>query len=82
MTTPNNPSVEHEHKDKWIVQRIEEHGSLTRTIELPEDEAASLYANWCSRIRNFNDQSISLIRVSRSETVVSLHTNTEFNSLR
>lgn len=60
----------------WIVQRIEKHGAITRTVELPEDEANRLYCNWCDKIKAFNDQSISLIKVVRTEKVVATHVNT------
>lgn len=62
----------------WIVQRIEEHGAMTRTVELPESEALRLYSNWVEKIKPFNDQSISLIKVTRSEKVVRTHINTSF----
>lgn len=68
--------------DKWIVQRIEEHGSMTRTQEMEsEAEADVLYSNWCDNIKRFNDQTVSLIRVTSTETLVCNHTNTEFKKL-
>lgn len=68
-------------ESKWIVQRVEEHGELTRTVELDEQVASSTYANWCDMKRRFNDQSVSLIRVDRTEVVVSRHINTEFKQV-
>lgn len=47
-------------ESKWIVQRVEEHGELARTVELDEQEASSTYANWCDIKHVFNDQSISI----------------------
>lgn len=68
--------------DMWIVERIEEHGGRTRTQEMEsETEADALYANWCENINRFNDQTISLIRVTRAETLISRHINTEFKKL-
>ena len=68
-------------QETYIVQRIEEHGQLTRTQEMPQAEADKLYDNWANNAERFNDQSISLLRVTRTiETFVS-HTNTKFRSL-
>ncbi len=67
--------------DMWIVQRIEEHGQLTRTNEMPQEEAEKLYDNWANNAARFNDQSITLTRVTRSEVVVASHSNTKYRSI-
>jgi hypothetical protein len=67
--------------ETWIVQRIEEHGQLTRTQEMPRVEADKLYDNWANNAARFNDQSISLIRITHTSKVVASHTNTKFRSL-
>lgn len=68
-------------KEAFIVQRIENYGALTRTIELPQEEADLLYANWCGKIKIFNDQSISLIRVERTEKIIATHVNTALKTV-
>lgn len=68
---------------KWIVQRVEEHGELTRTEEIAsEAEANTLYANWCNNISRFNDQTISLLTVNRTETLVAQHVNLKFKTVQ
>ena len=67
--------------EAWIVQRIEEHGQLTRTNEMSQEEADKLYDNWANNAARFNDQSISLIRISSSLEIVASHSNTKYRSL-
>lgn len=64
----------------WMVRRVEANGESTQTVEMSEESAASLYANWCSNAKRFNDQKIELVRVIRMQTIVSQKTNTEHKS--
>jgi len=65
----------------WIVRRIEEHGNSVTTQDLGREEAETVYATWCSKLKKSNDQSVALIRIDRTETVVTRHINTSFESL-